>query len=844
MDGNVKQEILEPSPNRQNTTVSGVPPAVIELSSSSERISGSGSESETELDGNGAVSKRHRDSSSGNGGSEKKKRRRNLDDLGVVLPLGFLAPVLPPPASEPPSETELAVVESAESSRVNLTGQSNKQFWKAGDYEDALHANWDLSSGGLDHVRVHPKFLHSNATSHKWALGAFAELLDNALDEFGNGARFVNIDMVESKKDRSKMLLIEDNGGGMDPDKMRQCMSLGYSAKSKVANSIGQYGNGFKTSTMRLGADVIVFSRCPGKNGKSPTQSIGLLSYTFLRSTGKEDIVVPMLDYERKGREWSRIIRSSTGDWNRNVETIVHWSPFSSEADLLRQFNLMSDHGTHIIIYNLWEDDQGLLELDFDSDPHDIQLRGVNRDEKHIQMAKEYPNSRHFLTYRHSLRNYASILYLRLPPSFRIILRGKDVEHHNIVNDMMLSQEITYRPQPGADGVPKDKNMTAVVTIGFVKDAKHHIDVQGFNVYHKNRLIKPFWRLWNAAGSDGRGVIGVLEANFVEPAHDKQGFERTTVLARLESRLVQMQKHYWSTYCYKIGYAPRRNKKLINESSDRGVVCELFESLKTSPDYQQPTTSPSKKKYTSSSSKISPSYSDHGYGNRHTSNKGNNRTKTQTKSGKSAVSSGPSPPAQDASSGDDDCVAVPMREANGSTQKTTPTNKTSEKNGLHASQSSSYLEDSGSQHDCMSGGGTFQRVTRSQQKAGDVDKRDHALSESGMHALVHLKQENQELKERLEKLEGETRGEYLNGFQCQKCKSLEIQLHDAQQKLEELNKEQESLIDIFSEERDRRDLEEENLRKKLKDASNTIQELLDKVRLLEKMKSPNLKGGQ
>lgn len=26
--------------------------------------------------------------------------------------------------------------------------------------------------------------------------------------------------------------------------------------------------------------------------------------------------------------------------------------------------------------------------------------------------------------------------------------------------------------------------------IGFVKDAKSHIDVQGFNVYHKNRLIK------------------------------------------------------------------------------------------------------------------------------------------------------------------------------------------------------------------------------------------------------------------------------------------------------------------------------------------------------------------
>ena len=27
-----------------------------------------------------------------------------------------------------------------------------------------------------------------------------------------------------------------------------------------------------------------------------------------------------------------------------------------------------------------------------------------------------------------------------------MILRGKDIEHHNIVNDMMLTKKITYRP--------------------------------------------------------------------------------------------------------------------------------------------------------------------------------------------------------------------------------------------------------------------------------------------------------------------------------------------------------------------------------------------------------------
>lgn len=28
-----------------------------------------------------------------------------------------------------------------------------------------------FSAGGMDHVRIHPRFLHSNATSHKWVLG-------------------------------------------------------------------------------------------------------------------------------------------------------------------------------------------------------------------------------------------------------------------------------------------------------------------------------------------------------------------------------------------------------------------------------------------------------------------------------------------------------------------------------------------------------------------------------------------------------------------------------------------------------------------------------------------------
>ncbi|XP_020237067.1 protein MICRORCHIDIA 7 [Cajanus cajan] len=811
MDACVKQELLETpivTERRPRNAVVSVPPpgSVIELSSSD-------SDSDCDLDSVVASVVRTGDS----GESPSKKRRTN--DGAVVLPVGFLSPL--PPAPPPltavlslPAPERASNSASRLNSNTSLTVNGSKQFWKAGDYDGAPPGGSGSSTVGMDHVRVHPKFLHSNATSHKWALGAFAELLDNSLDEVCNGATYANVDMLINKKDGTRMLLVEDNGGGMDPDKMRQCMSLGYSVKSKLANTIGQYGNGFKTSTMRLGADVIVFSRYPGKDGKSSTQSIGLLSYTFLRSTGKEDIVVPMLDYERRGQEWNKIIRTSLDDWNKNVETIVQWSPFSDEADLLRQFNLVKDHGTRVIIYNLWEDDQGQLELDFDADPHDIQIRGVNRDEKNIQMAKEFPNSRHFLTYRHSLRSYASILYLRLPVGFRIILRGKDILHHNIVNDMMMSQEVTYRPQSAADGLIKDSNMIAVVTIGFVKDAVHHVDVSGFNVYHKNRLIKPFWRIWNPAGSGGRGVIGVLEANFVEPAHDKQGFERTLVLSRLESKLIQMQKKYWSTNCHKIGYASNRSKILIRDSADK----------ETSPDLV-PELSQSKRKFPTMEGKATQLTSDKLY-----SQSNQKRIQKQTEK-YSAYTNGQisvSPKRRIQSSSEQSSSEDDVSD-NGMPMKKSQTKYIAEK---------SFENENGCSQD-TSIGKASQYTRGSKLKGKDVDDGEQPLSGNDLLTLEQLKKENRELKERLQRKEEEILGDVLQALQVEKdrCKSLETQLNDAEKRIEELNNDQETLIDVFSEERDRRDSEEKSLRKKLQEASNTIEELLEKIRMLERKSS-------
>lgn len=73
-------------------------------------------------------------------------------------------------------------------SRMDRTAERiSRQFWQAGDLFPDNEGLTKANQIGLDHARLHPRFLHSNATSHKWALGAFVELLDNSMDEVETG---------------------------------------------------------------------------------------------------------------------------------------------------------------------------------------------------------------------------------------------------------------------------------------------------------------------------------------------------------------------------------------------------------------------------------------------------------------------------------------------------------------------------------------------------------------------------------------------------------------------------------------------------------------------------------
>lgn len=44
------------------------------------------------------------------------------------------------------------------------------------------------------------------------------------------------------------------------------------------------------------------------------------------------------------------------------------------------------------------------------------------------------------------LQVYLSILYLRIPEAFKIVLRGKVVQQHNVADDLKHPQYILYKP--------------------------------------------------------------------------------------------------------------------------------------------------------------------------------------------------------------------------------------------------------------------------------------------------------------------------------------------------------------------------------------------------------------
>ncbi|XP_008936457.1 PREDICTED: MORC family CW-type zinc finger protein 3, partial [Merops nubicus] len=369
-----------------------------------------------------------------------------------------------------------------------------------------------------------PKFLHTNSTSHTWPFSAIAELIDNAYDP-DVSAKQIWIDKTVIND--NICLTFTDNGNGMNSEKLHKMLSFGFSEKSVMNGRVpvGLYGNGFKSGSMRLGKDAIVFT----KNGE--TMSVGLLSQTFLEATKAEHVMVPIVTFDNH-RQISDPTESKS-----SLKAILTHSLFSTEEKLLAELDaIIGKKGTRIIIWNLRRDKNDKTEFDFDKDKYDIRIpedldetgrRGYKKQERMDQIVPESD---------YSLRAYCSILYLK--PTMQIILRGQKVKTQLVSKSLAFIERDIYRP--------KFLNAKTVrITFGFNCRNKDHY---GIMMYHKNRLIKAYERVGCQlkANNMGVGVVGIIECNFLKPTHNKQDFDYTNEYRLTIAALGEKLNDYWN----------------------------------------------------------------------------------------------------------------------------------------------------------------------------------------------------------------------------------------------------------------------------------------------------------
>ncbi|XP_054510580.2 MORC family CW-type zinc finger protein 3 [Agelaius phoeniceus] len=380
------------------------------------------------------------------------------------------------------------------------------------------------TQGGIRLSALCPKFLHTNSTSHTWPFSAIAELIDNAYDP-DVSAKQIWIDKTVIND--NICLTFTDNGNGMNSEKLHKMLSFGFSEKSVMNGRVpvGLYGNGFKSGSMRLGKDAIVFT----KNGD--TMSVGLLSQTFLEATKAEHVMVPIITFTNQRQI------SDPAESRNSLKAILAHSLFSTEEKLLAELDaIIGKKGTRIIIWNLRKDKNDKPEFDFDKDKYDIRIpedldetgkRGYKKQERMDQIVPESD---------YSLRAYCSILYLK--PTMQIILRGQKVKTQLVSKSLAFIERDIYRP--------KFLNAKTVrITFGFNCRNKDHY---GIMMYHKNRLIKAYERVGCQlkANNMGVGVVGIIECNFLKPTHNKQDFDYTNEYRLTIAALGEKLNDYWN----------------------------------------------------------------------------------------------------------------------------------------------------------------------------------------------------------------------------------------------------------------------------------------------------------
>ncbi|KAJ3690595.1 hypothetical protein LUZ61_019759 [Rhynchospora tenuis] len=378
----------------------------------------------------------------------------------------------------------------------------------------------------------HPTILKALSHTHGWIFGAIAELVDNSRD--ANSKRLdINIESFYSKKEGKTIpvLSVIDDGHGMSHDKIMTMIAFGHSLpEGRLSGSIGRFGIGFKTGSMRLGKDAIVLTQT------STSRSVALLSQTF--NEDKPNLEVPVVSYCKHNNYMELDLSvQSEASAEYTLKAIKNFSPFN-EYFLGQKLGLFGETGTgtQIYIWNLDKWGQN-YSLEWDNNMHegDILIRSKRVRSRRGQLNQQVP-----LDY--SLRAYMEVIFLN--PRMQTYIQGSLVKAYPLTKS--LNQ--TARVKGMIMGKPLH------LTIGR-SNTEWERGNCGIFLYWQDRLIEAYKRVGGQVYNPnmGRGIIGVMDTtNFMDDddgkpwvMNNKQQFLDCEASAKLEEWLGQKYDEYW-----------------------------------------------------------------------------------------------------------------------------------------------------------------------------------------------------------------------------------------------------------------------------------------------------------
>ncbi|XP_042562791.1 ATPase MORC2 [Clupea harengus] len=445
--------------------------------------------------------------------------------------------------------------------------------------------------GSLNRAQLTFEYLHTNSTTHEFLFGALAELVDNSRD-----ANATRIDIYSEKRPELRggfMLCFLDDGTGMDPGEATHVIQFGKSSKRfPESTHIGQYGNGLKSGSMRMGKDFILFTK------KEDKLTCLFLSRTFHEEEGLDEVIVPLPSWNAKTRQPFTV---DPEKFAIETELIYKYSPFKTEEQLFNQFKkIEGNSGTLVVIYNLKLMDSSETELDVQTDHQDILMAGVPAEGVKPE--------------RRSFRAYAAVLYI--DPRMRIFIQGhkvrtkrlscclynprvykytstrfktraeqevKKADHlakiaeekareaeskarameTKLGNDLSREARATLRKaQDTAAGVRAEANTKRAIHASkqrALKEPKElnfifgvnieRRDQDGMFVYNCSRLIKMYEKAGPQleGGMACGGVVGVVDVPYLvlEPTHNKQDFADAKEYRQLLRAMGEHLAQYW-----------------------------------------------------------------------------------------------------------------------------------------------------------------------------------------------------------------------------------------------------------------------------------------------------------